>query len=128
MTIYGSRGSLHLDDPWTLGTEQRIVITTIEGEPKWSSSAGDQPYGLEAAGLAVAAAADGLVVEMSLADSLGNATVLDTWREQIGLRYPFEADDSDIPTVSGRPLRVRADAPMPYGKIDGARRRECPGW
>ena len=56
---------------------------------------------------------------MSLADSLGNAKVLDTWREQIGLRYPFEAEDSDLPTVSGLPLQVRADAAMPYGKIDG---------
>ena len=45
--------------------------------------------------------------------------MLDAWRDQLGLRYPFEADDIDLPTVSGRPLRVSADAPMPYGKIDG---------
>ncbi|HVK34471.1 MAG TPA: aldo/keto reductase, partial [Microlunatus sp.] len=118
VTVHGSRGTLHLSDPWTLGTEQQIVITTVDGDRVIEFS-GDQPYGLEAAGLARAAAGDGVVSEMSLADSLGNAVVLDTWREQIGLRYPFEADDSEIPTVSGRPLRVRADAVMPYGKIDG---------
>jgi len=118
VTIYGSRGSLHLDDPWTLGSEQRIVITTTEGT-EVVEFAGDQPYALEAAGLAVATVAGGQALEMSLADSLGNAKVLDAWRQQLGLRYPFEADDIDLPTVSGQPLRVRDDAPMPYGKIDG---------
>ena len=118
VTVHGSRGTLHLSDPWTLGTEQRIVISTVDGERVVEFS-GDQPYGLEAAGLARAAAGDGVVSEMTLADSLGNAAVLDIWREQIGLRYPFEADDSEISTVSGRPLQVRADAVMPYGKIDG---------
>ncbi len=118
VTVHGSRGTLQLSDPWTLGTEQRIVISTVDGERVVEFS-GDQPYGLEAAGLARAAAGDGVVSEMTLADSLGNAAVLDIWREQIGLRYPFEADDSEISTVSGRPLQVRADAVMPYGKIDG---------
>jgi predicted dehydrogenase/aryl-alcohol dehydrogenase-like predicted oxidoreductase len=118
VTVYGSRGSLHLDDPWTLGAEQRIAITTTEGT-EVNEFAGDRPYALEAAALARAAVGDGQVREMSLADSLGNAAVLDGWREQIGLRYPFEADDVDLPTVSGRPLRVREDAPMPSGKLDG---------
>ncbi|HEU5486947.1 MAG TPA: aldo/keto reductase, partial [Microlunatus sp.] len=118
VTVYGSRGSLHLADPWTLSTEQRIEITTTEGT-EVIEFAGDQPYALEAAGLARATVTDGQAAEMSLTDSLGNARVLDDWRDQIGLRYPFEADDIDQPTVSGRPLRVRDDAPMPYGKIDG---------
>ena len=111
--LYGSRGTLHLSDPWTLGTEQRIVVSTHRRRAGSSSSvatcrtrwrprvwrgatAGDQP--------------GTSVPQMSLADSLGNAAVLDTWREKIGLRYPFEADDSDLPTVSGRPLTVRDDA------------------
>jgi predicted dehydrogenase/aryl-alcohol dehydrogenase-like predicted oxidoreductase len=118
VTVHGSRGTLHLDDPWTLATEQRILITTVDGE-QVVEFGGDQPYGLEAAGLARAIAADGPVAEMSLADSLGNSAVLDTWREQIGLRYPFEADDGDLSTVSGQPLEVRTDAVMTYGKIDG---------
>ena len=60
VTVHGSRGTLHLSDPWTLGTEQQIVITTVDGERVVEFS-GDQPYGLEAAGLARAAAGDGLV-------------------------------------------------------------------
>ncbi len=120
VTVYGSRGTLHLSDPWTLGTEQRIVVSTTDDEQVFEFG-GDLPYALEAEGLARATAGDPgtSVPQMSLADSLGNAAVLDTWREQIGLRYPFEADDSDLPTVSGRPLTVRDDALMPYGKIDG---------
>ena len=118
VTIYGSQGSLHLDDPWTLGSEQQIVITTTEGSETIDFT-GDQPYGLEAAGLAWATAGNGQAAEMSAIDSLGNARVLDAWREQLGLRYPFEADDIDLPTVSGQQLRVRDDAPVPSGKIDG---------
>lgn len=118
VTVYGSQGSLALDDPWTLGTEQQIVITTTEGT-EVIEFAGDQPYGLEAAGLARATVGGGQAGQMSARDSLGNARVLDAWREQVGLRYPFESDDIDLPTVSGSPLRVRSDAPMPYGKIDG---------
>ena len=118
VTIYGSRGSIHLEDPWTLGTEQQIVISTTEGTQTIEFS-GDQPYGLEAAGLALATVGDGQVPEMSHADSLGNARVQDAWREQLGLRYPFEADDIDLSTVSGRPLQVRRDAPVPTGKIAG---------
>ena len=118
VTVHGSRAPAAQRSRGPSATEQRIVISTVDGEQVVEFS-GDQPYGLEADGLARAAAGDGVVSEMSLADSLGNAAVLDTWREQIGLRYPFEADDSEIPTVSGEPLQVRADAVMPYGKIDG---------
>lgn len=118
LTVYGSRGSLHLDDPWTLRPAQQIAITTTEGT-KVVEFAGDQAYGLEAASLALATESGDPVPEMSLTDSLGNAQVLDAWREQLGLRYPFEADDIVLPTVSGRPLEVRADAGMPGGKVNG---------
>ena len=118
VTVYGSAGSLRLDDPWTLRPAQQIVITTTEGT-QVIEFAGDQPYALEAEGLARATVEDLEVSEMSVDDSLGNARVLDAWRDQIGVRYPFEADDIDLPTVSGRPLRVRDDAAIPSTKIDG---------
>jgi aryl-alcohol dehydrogenase-like predicted oxidoreductase len=41
---------------------------------------------------------------MTTADSLGNARMLDRWRDAIVLSYPFERDDATITTVSGRPL------------------------
>ncbi|GAA3623015.1 aldo/keto reductase [Microlunatus ginsengisoli] len=118
LRVYGARGVLHLDDPWTMGTSQRITITTTEGGPEVIEFGGDLPYGLEAEGLA-RATQTGDTPQMSLDDSLGNARALDAWREQLGLRYPFEADDADLPTVSGRPLRVSAEAAMPTGRIPG---------
>jgi aryl-alcohol dehydrogenase-like predicted oxidoreductase len=62
---------------------------------------------------------------MCLADSLGNARILDEWRAEIGLVYPFEADDANIPTVSGEPLTVAtprpgsATPPMKYDTLPG---------
>ena len=60
---------------------------------------------------------------MTLDESLAAARTLDRWRAAIGLRYPFEAEDADIPTVSGRPLAVGPAASMPYGEIPGVGKR-----
>ena len=57
VTVYGSRGTLHLSDPWTLGTEQRIVVSTTDDEQVFEFG-GDLPYALEAEGLARATAGD----------------------------------------------------------------------
>ena len=54
---------------------------------------------------------------MSLDDTLGTSAVLDRWRDQIGVRFPFEAEQANIPTVSGRPLAVLPDAPMRSAQI-----------
>ena len=80
---------------------------------------GDQPYALEADGPGRAQSGTGEATEMSLDDSLGNAKVLDAWRER---------DRAALP-VRGRrrrhPDRVRPAAPgrttpmMPYGEIAG---------
>lgn len=115
-TIIGSRGTIRLTDPWTLTDAQTVEVRVVGEQPSTLEFSGDQPYGLEAA---ATAAADRETAEVSLDDTLGNAKVLDQWRAAIGLRYPFETETSDIPTVSGRPLARRADAPMPYGEIPG---------
>ncbi|MET0694041.1 MAG: aldo/keto reductase [Propionibacteriaceae bacterium] len=115
-TIYGSRGTIHLTDPWTLSTDPQLVLTVVGREPETYSFGDAKPYAREADALARSVGGSE-PAEMSLADSLGNAVVLDRWRDAIGLRYPFEADDADIPTVSGLPLTVSPDAPMRYGEI-----------
>ncbi len=117
-TVYGSRGTIHLRDPWTLGTGSELVLTVVGAEPETFGFGDAKPYALEADALA-ASVGTGEAPAMSLADSLGNAVVLDRWRAAIGLRFPFEADDADIPTVSGAPLTVGTEHPMRYGEIAG---------
>ena len=132
VAIYGSAGKIELADPWTLSEDPVITITRVGEDPEQRSFAGHFPYALEADGVAgcagdEAAAAVG-PIEMSLDDTLGNAKVLDQWRSAIGLQYPFEADDADIPTVDGEPLAVRPSGrlhtpPMKHGSIPGIDKR-----
>ncbi|ACQ78820.1 oxidoreductase domain protein [Beutenbergia cavernae DSM 12333] len=124
VTIYGSRGSVTLTDPWTLGAGDGASATlrVVGAEPQQIETGPAFPYALEADAVALAAwsgAAD--VPEASLDDSLGTARVLQQWRDAIGLVYPFEDDDADVPTVSGRPLALPTPgtATIPHGTIDG---------
>ncbi len=125
-TVYGSRGMIRLSDPWTTRGDEPVLELIVAGEDPQQIPFGDAwSYALEADALADAADAGRVETSrMSLDDSLGNARVLDDWRAAIGLRYPFEAEDADIPPVSiatldGAPLTVAADAPMRYGEIAG---------
>ncbi|PWH05387.1 oxidoreductase [Brachybacterium endophyticum] len=119
-TVTGTRGVIRLSDPWTLGEDTVIGVDVVGEERREIAVERAWPYALEADALARAAAAgEGEVPEVDLASSLAQARLLDSWREQIGLRYPFEREDAAIPTVSGQALRVREDAAMPYGEIPG---------
>ena len=133
VAIYGSAGKIEVADPWTLSDQPEVTITRVGQQPETRNYAGHYPYALEADGLAAlvgdpAASAVG-APQMSLDDSLGNAKVLDQWRAAIGLVYPFEADDADIPTVSGQPLAVTPSGPgshtppMKYGSIPGIEKK-----
>lgn len=123
VTVHGSKGNIWLNDPWTIGTDTTLMLRVLGAEPESFTFTSDRddhkPYALEADGLTDAAVAGGEADAMSLDDSLGNAKVLDQWRAAIGLRYPFETDTADIPTVSGRSLVVGAQNAMPYGSIEG---------
>lgn len=118
VTIYGSAGTIQLDDPWTLGADPVLTLTVVGQEPQEHRFAGALAYALEADAVADSVGV-GEAPAMSLEDSLGNALVLDQWRAAIGLRYPFEAEGADIPTVSGDPLSVDPRNPMRYGEIRG---------
>ncbi|NMA76387.1 MAG: Gfo/Idh/MocA family oxidoreductase [Actinomycetales bacterium] len=122
-TITGSRGIIRLSDPWGLGQEPQVIELDVVGEqPQRIEIPVASPYALEADALARAARGDGVVPELTGDNSLGQARALDAWREQIGLRYPFEADTADIPTLTGRPLAhgsVQVGPAMTYGSIPG---------
>ncbi len=121
VVVYGSRGSITLTDPWTLDVAEGASATlrVVGEEPTEITAPGASPYALEAEALARAVHDDETeVAEVTLADSLGTARVLQDWRDAIGLEYPFEADAANIPTVSGHPLR-RSDDGVPLAEISG---------
>lgn len=124
VTVHGTRGRIVLTDPWTLSAAPTITVHTVDEDPRTLSFAGAEPYALEA-DATTAALASGAVeaAQMTLDETLATARTLDRWRAAIGLRYPFEAETADVPTVSGRPLRVRDDAPMRYGEVPGVGKR-----
>lgn len=85
---------------------------------------GESPYALEADATTDALAADSVEApQITLEETLATARTLDRWRAAIGLRFPFEAETADIPTVSGRPLSVASDTPMLFGEIPGVGKR-----
>ncbi|MEN0101921.1 MAG: aldo/keto reductase [Curtobacterium sp.] len=124
VTIHGTSGKITLTDPWTLGEDPTIEIRTVDEDPRTLSFGGAKPYALEADATTAALAAGRVdAPEYTLDESLATARTLDKWRAAIGLRYPFEAETADIPTVSGSPLTVQADNPMQYGEIPGVGKR-----
>jgi aryl-alcohol dehydrogenase-like predicted oxidoreductase/predicted dehydrogenase len=124
VTILGSRGRLHLPLPWTVGDDPRIEIAVTDEDPRTLSFPVDRPYSLEAEATGRLVASGGTEApEMTLDESLAAARTLDRWRDAVGLRYPFEAEDADIPTVSGRPLVAQPGNAMRYGEIPGLGKR-----
>ncbi|WP_159988639.1 MULTISPECIES: aldo/keto reductase [unclassified Rathayibacter] len=123
VTVLGSRGRLLVSDPW-IGAESTIEVHTVDEEPRTLTFAPSDPYAREADATTDALEAGSVeAARMTLDESLAAARTLDRWRAAIGLRYPFEAEDADIPTVSGAPLRVAQDSPMLYGEIPGVGKR-----
>jgi aryl-alcohol dehydrogenase-like predicted oxidoreductase/predicted dehydrogenase len=120
VTVYGTRGRIRLADPWTLGGDPVIEVRTTDAEPRTESFGGAAPYAIEA-DATTDALREGRVdaPAMTTDETLATARTLDRWRAAIGLRYPFETETADIPTVDRRPLAVRADAPMRHAEIPG---------
>ncbi len=123
-TITGSRGVIRLSDPWGLGEAQVIELDVVGEEPRRIEVPAASAYALEADALARAVREGGEVPELTAENSLGQARALDSWREELRLRFPFEADTADIPTLTGRPLAAGsvptgAGVEMAYGTIPG---------
>jgi predicted dehydrogenase/aryl-alcohol dehydrogenase-like predicted oxidoreductase len=123
-TITGSRGVIRLSDPWGLGAQQVIELDVVGEEPRRIEVPAASAYALEADALARAAREGGEVPELTTENSLGQARALDAWREELSLRFPFERDTADIPTLTGRPRAAAsvppgAGVPRAYGTIPG---------
>lgn len=95
--IFGSRGWLHVVEPWLPGTVGRPcrVVLYREGQVLQEVPiVSDQPiYALEADAFALALfEGKRAVPEMSPDDTLGNMRTLDRWRAEVGLTYPADED------------------------------------
>jgi predicted dehydrogenase len=89
--IVGTRGEIEVPSPFSVRQgESSEILVSVLGEPLRRVRV-EQPlqYGLEAD--AVGDRGDALEApQMTWADSLGNARLLDAWRAQLGLVYPIE--------------------------------------
>ena len=127
--IFGSDGHILLEDPWIPGRDASpskiLVHRKGEKEPQEILIRPDRDlYSIEADTVAEhLAARQAAFPAMTWADSLGNSRTLDRWREAVGLVYPSERFDAPHPPVAGRPLAVRADAPIPSGRIPGLEKK-----
>jgi aryl-alcohol dehydrogenase-like predicted oxidoreductase/predicted dehydrogenase len=122
VTITGSRGRIRVTNPWALGGAPVIEVATTD-EARTVTSEPAPPYGLEAAATIAALRAGAVEApELTLDETLAVARTLDRWRAALGLRYPFEAEEADIPPVaSAGSARVTfaERAPMRSGEIPG---------
>jgi predicted dehydrogenase/aryl-alcohol dehydrogenase-like predicted oxidoreductase len=114
LRVYGSEGYAEVRDPWLPGEDEpgRVVLHLADEGVREVTTPPAAQYALEADSVAEHLTARESPV-MSWADSLGNATVLDSWRHAIGLTYPAERE---VPPArdSGRPRRE-----MPAGTLPG---------
>jgi predicted dehydrogenase/aryl-alcohol dehydrogenase-like predicted oxidoreductase len=119
LTVYGSRGVIDVPSPWVLDpdTHGTLVVRPVGAEEYTVTTAAGSGYALEADALAHAAQ-DGASPALTGDASLAIARLLDSWRREAGVRYPFERDDIAVPTRDRRPLARRSSA-MTYGRIPG---------
>ena len=119
--VVGSAGYLVVANPWLPGRDSGSSGISVHRLGEDVEQVAVEPTPLYAAEADEVAAhlADRQAPAMSWDDSLGQAATLDLWRQKIGLTYPAERPDADIPTVHGRPLTRNADHIMRYAEIPG---------
>lgn len=120
--IYGSAGTISLPEPYLPAADQpaRIVLQRNGSPPEEIAVGPANSYALEAASVA-RHLADGQAPQQPWDDTLGTMLALDRWRAALGLVYDAERPDApeqQLP-IGGRPLAVRSDAPMRYGRLSG---------
>ena len=120
LRILGTRGRIEVPTPWFVdpGATSEILVSRIGAPTERIEIAQRGAYELEADAVADR---DGALEapEITWADSLGNARLLDAWRAALGLEYPMERSDAAIPPVTGSPLARATDEIMKYGRIPG---------
>lgn len=122
--IYGTAGWLHIPSPWggvrEGGVSKMYLHRAGANEVEEISVEAGPSYALEADAFAEAVFARNMEVPaMRLDDTLGNLATLDQWREAIGLVYEQEKPENLAYSVARRPLKVRANSPIPHLPLPG---------
>ena len=123
--IYGSEGSIFLADPFVPardgGTVRIVVRKRGQSEPQEIVVQSKLPlYAIEADSVAAhIAERQAPSPAMTWEDSLGNMKSLDRWRQTVGVVYDVEKPEVNKLPVHRRPLAVRKDHRMKYGRIPG---------
>ncbi|MFQ5381994.1 MAG: aldo/keto reductase, partial [Dehalococcoidia bacterium] len=126
LEIFGTEGRILVPSPWFCGSDRgpgpwEIRILRQGMEP--ATISGDEHRGI------FTVEADRVAEElargrrecaaMTPEDSVGNAGVLDAWRREGGLTFPFELPEAGTRTVSRRPLVKGRAAPIPQQRLPG---------
>lgn len=119
LRVYGSAGQAHLPDPWLAPAEgpAALILDVADAEREELTFDPVPVYALEADAFA-ATVRDRADPADRHREILGQAKILDAWRDGIGLVFPFEALGHPIPTATGRPL-ARRESAMTYGRVPG---------
>ena len=120
--IVGTTGWLEVPNPWVPGRDGQPTTLILRRNYGTTAEEITVPYGKDLytyeAEQVSTHVADGQAPAMPWDDTLGNMRTLDAWRAEVGLTY-----DSEKPaavgtlTITGRPLTVRPDAPMTFGRL-----------
>ena len=119
--IFGSRGSIHIDEPWFGVRPDGSWAFELRRDGKRETVGGSAKplYVLEVDAVAGALAAGQVESSfMSWQDSLGNAQALDRWRHAAGVAFEGEKMERQRVPVHGQPLAVRQRT-MRYGRAAG---------
>jgi predicted dehydrogenase/aryl-alcohol dehydrogenase-like predicted oxidoreductase len=121
--IFGTEGNIFIPSPWVPARDggQTKIVVHRKDKPAEDVviETATQIYGIEAD--TVAQFVDhrqAAFPAMSWEDTLGNARLLDRWRQAVGLVYESEKPQN-IPTVHRGPLKVAPKNNMKYGRITG---------
>jgi len=122
--IFGAEGSIFVPSPWIPGREPQpttIIVHRSGKAPEEVVVESDRPlYTIEADTVAEHInQRQASPPAMTWDDTLGNMRALDAWRAAIGLVYDMEKPEAGSLTTAGRPLAVRRENKMGYGKIAG---------
>ena len=121
--VFGSKGTIVIRDPWIpsrFERNPRTIEVNVYGKGRQDVVVQTQTdlYTFEADMVAYHIA-ERQAPAMNWEDTLGNMCTLDRWRQAVGLIYALEKPANVTQTITHRPLTVRNDNKMKYGKVAG---------